>query len=268
MSLQQALTDLPHDNASQPAAPVPAQALETIRIRLWDLPVRIFHWSLLAAVGTAIVTGQLGGDWMGVHGKAGLAIVALVAFRLAWGFLGSTYARFATFVPTPGQLRAYLQGRWRGAGHNPLGALSVLALLGLLALQAGTGLFTNDDIAFTGPLAELVSETLSHQLTNWHHQLATALYALLVLHVVAIVFHERVKKDKLVKPMVTGWKDVASSTPAPRQASALALLAAVLVALGVAYGASGGWIATFEQAQDRHAPTPSPAKPAAATPAW
>jgi cytochrome b len=267
MSLQQTLPNIPHEDTSQPATAVASLPPATTRIRLWDLPVRIFHWSLLAAVSTAIVTGQLGGAWMTVHGKAGLTIIGLVVFRLAWGFLGSTYARFSTFVPTPGRLIAYFRGQWRGAGHNPLGALSVLALLGLLALLAGTGVFGNDDISFTGPLAALVSEELSYWLTGRHHQLATVLYALLVLHVVAIVFHERIKKDKLVKPMVTGWKDVASSAQPPRQAGPLALLAAVLLALGAVYGASGGWIQSLAGEQAPAVEIPA-ATPPARTPAW
>jgi cytochrome b len=266
MRIQASPPNIPYDNTAQADAP-PLRG--SIRIALWDLPVRIFHWSLLAAVGTAIVTGQLGGSWMSVHGKAGLVIIALVVFRVLWGFFGSTYARFVTFVPTPGQLRAYLRGQWSGAGHNPLGALSVLALLGLLALQAGTGLFGNDDIAFTGPWAESVSEALSHKLTGWHQQLATALYALLGLHVLAIVFYERIKKDKLLKPMLTGWKEVAANAPPPRKAGSLALWASILLALGAAYGASGGWLdsATNEQSAPAQAATATP-KPAAASPAW
>ena len=265
MHIQETLQNVPYDNAGRAAAP-PAQA-QAIRIRLWDLPVRIFHWSLLVAVGTAIVTGQLGGGWMGVHGKAGLAIIGLVVFRILWGFAGSTYARFATFVPTPSQLQAYLRGQWRGTGHNPLGALSVLALLGLLALQAGTGLLGNDDIAFAGPLAALVSETLSSRLTGLHHQLATVLYALLVLHVSAIVFYEKVKKDKLVKPMLTGWKEVAANTKPPRQAAPLGLLVCILLALGAVYGASGGWISSPESEQAPAAQAAA-STPPAKTPAW
>lgn len=267
MRIQEALpTNVPHDHAGQAATPPLAP---TTRIALWDLPVRVFHWSLLAAVATAIVTGQLGGGWMSVHGKAGLVITALVVFRVLWGFLGSTYARFATFVPTPGQLRAYLRGQWHGVGHNPLGALSVLALLGLLALQAGTGLFGNDDIAFTGPLAALVSEALSHQLTGLHQQLATVLYALLGLHVLAIVFYERIKKDRLLKPMLTGWKDVAASAQPPRKAGPLALVVSVLLALGAAYGANGGWLnSPVDEPAPAAAPTPALTPPPAKTPAW
>ena len=102
------------------------------RIVLWDLPLRVFHWSLMAAVTAAIVTGELGGAWMPWHGRAGLLIVGLLVFRVVWGVLGSATSRFTHFAPSPGRLLAYLRGRWRGVGHNPLGALSVFALLGLL----------------------------------------------------------------------------------------------------------------------------------------
>jgi cytochrome b len=215
------------------------------RVRLWDLPVRVFHWSLVAAVTTAIVTAKLGGDWMTVHGKAGLTIVGLVVFRLVWGVVGSRHARFASFAPTPAKLRAYLKGQWHGLGHNPLGAFSVFALLGLLEAQATTGLFSNDDISFTGPLFDLVNENLAGQLTGWHRQFATALYVLLGLHVAAIAFYARVKKDNLVKPMVTGWKDVADApidAVAESRAGlvrAAAFIAALAVALAAVYIATG-----------------------------
>ena len=209
-----------------------------IRIRLWDLPTRVFHWSLVVAVLTAFVTGQLGGPWMSVHAKAGLAIIGLVVFRLAWGVVGSTYARFLNFVPTPGKIKAYLQGQWQGVGHNPLGALSVLALLGLLAAQSGTGLFANDDIDFSGPLAAWVDSALSNRLTSFHVLLANGLIGLMALHLVAIIFYVRFKKDTLVKPMVTGWKEVSSGTSAT-QGGLIAFSVAVLFALAAVYGASG-----------------------------
>jgi len=208
------------------------------RIRLWDLPTRIFHWSLVVAVLTAFVTGQLGGSWLGVHAKAGLAIIGLVAFRLLWGVVGSTYARFLNFIPTPAKIKAYLKGQWQGVGHNPLGAFSVFALLGLLAIQAGTGLFSNDEIDFSGPLSALVDSSLSNRLTGVHVWLANGLIALVVIHLAAIVFYARVKKDNLVKPMVTGWKDVSSGVSAT-QGGVIAFIVAVLIAAAVVYGASG-----------------------------
>lgn len=199
--------------SSAPEAAAPAAAT---RIRLWDAPLRLFHWSLVAAVGTLIVTGKLGGAWMPVHGYAGRAVVGLVVFRLVWGVVGSAPARFASFWPTPGRIAAYLRGQWQGVGHNPLGALSVLALLTLLALQAGTGLFGNDDIAYTGPLVDLVSTDFSEQITHWHQRLANVLYVLLGLHVAAIAFYKLVKKHDLLRPMVTGWKQVPAQIPPPR----------------------------------------------------
>lgn len=184
------------------------------RILVWDLPVRVFHWSLVAAVTVAVVSGEIGGDWMALHGKAGLAILGLVAFRLAWGVAGSRHARFVNFVPTIASLRAYVGGRWKGHGHNPLGALSVFALLGLLAAQACTGLFGTDEISFNGPLFALVEESLANRLTGLHQQLAYVLLAVLALHIVAILAYLFIKKDNLVKPMVTGWKEVAADAGA------------------------------------------------------
>jgi cytochrome b len=215
-----------------------------IRIRLWDLPLRIFHWSLVAAVAVAIVTGELGGSWMDLHGQAGLAILGLVSFRLTWGLVGSTHARFLSFIPTFARIRAYLRGQWRGVGHNPLGALAVFALLGLLAAQVTTGLFSNDDISFSGPLYALIDEELGARLTGWHRQLSTALFVLLALHVVAIGAYLRFKRDNLVKPMVTGWKDVEAATVQARsteKGGPLAFIVALGVALAVVWAARGGF---------------------------
>jgi len=209
------------------------------RVRVWDLPLRLFHWALVAAVTTAIVTAELGGAWMAWHGRAGLAVVGLLVFRVAWGVAGAATARFASFAPTPARLRRYLRGEWRGIGHNPLGALSVFAMLGLLALQAATGLFGNDDIAFAGPLNHLVDDALGARLTGWHRLLADGLFALLALHLAAIAFHELVRRHRLVWPMLTGWRAGADGGSRSFAAGshraligALALAAAVVVVLG------------------------------------
>ncbi len=222
--------------AAAVAAAVPARK----RILVWDLPTRVFHWSLVLAVTVAVVSGEVGGDWMEVHGKAGLAILGLVAFRLAWGFAGSTHARFLSFLPTATKLRAYLRGRWKGQGHNPLGALSVFALLGLLGTQAATGLFGNDEISFTGPLFALVEEGLANRLTGLHKQLAYVLLAVMVVHIVAILVYLLIKKDNLVKPMVTGWKEVrASAGASATRGSWPALLLSIAFAVAVVACASG-----------------------------
>jgi cytochrome b len=204
---------------------------------LWDLPLRVFHWSLVTAVTTAVVTGELGGAWMVWHGRAGLVIVGLLVFRLAWGLVGSATSRFAHFAPSPARVRAYLRGQWRGVGHNPLGALSVFALLGLLALQAATGLFGNDDIAFAGPLNHVVDDTLGSRLTGWHRTLALGLFVLMALHLLAIAFHVVVKRHRLVRPMITGVLDVDAGTPLPRATRGRGpgglLVAVTLAAAGV-----------------------------------
>jgi len=215
----------------------------TRRIRLWDLPLRVFHWSLVLAVGTAIVSGELGGRWMALHGQTGLVVVGLVVFRLVWGLIGSTHARFLRFAPTPRTLKAYLRGRWSGVGHSPLGALAVFALLALLAAQVGTGLFSKDDIDFSGPLFHLVDEAFARRLTGLHQQLANALFALLALHVAAIAFYVALKKDNLVKPMLTGWKDVEETGAESAQhggpiAFVVALAIAVAAVLAVSAAAS------------------------------
>ena len=240
------------------------------RIRLWDLPLRLFHWLLVLAVAVALTTGQLGGAWMALHGQAGLSLVGLVVFRLVWGLIGSAHARFLSFLPTPSRLKAYLTGRWRGVGHNPLGAFSVIALLGLLAAQATTGLFSNDDISFSGPLFALVDEALAGRLTSLHRQFSNVLWGLLALHVTAIAVYAVFKRDNLVKPMVTGWKDVErhEAPPADHQKSSgrrgggIAFGVALAVAVAVVYGVSGAAL------PDSPAAAAKPATATQGTPAW
>ena len=139
--------------------------------RIWDLPTRLFHWALAACVIALVITAKVGGDAMNWHFRLGYAVFALLIFRLLWGFVGGHWSRFASFFPTPGRLSRYLGGRATAAdtaGHNPLGALSVLALLTVLSVQVGTGLFTDDEIAFAGPLTSLVSGDTVWTLTSWH----------------------------------------------------------------------------------------------------
>lgn len=212
--------------------------MDSKRIRVWDLPTRLFHWLLAAAIVAAVVTGLRGGALMDWHGRIGLFITGLLAFRLVWGIAGSTYARFARFFPTPGKIAAYLRGEWRGEGHNPLGALSVFGLLALLTVQVATGLVGNDDITFTGPLFELVSKDLSNRMTGIHHLLTNVLYVLVGLHVGAIMFYAHARKQNLVRPMLTGWKEGGEGESA-QGGGAVALIVALLVAGAVVYGVSG-----------------------------
>lgn len=232
------------------------------RIRVWDLPVRIFHWSLVLVVAAAIVTGTVGGNAIDLHGQLGIVVTGLIGFRLAWGLIGTRTARFNHFVRGPGAIRAYLQGRWQGIGHNPLGALSVLALLGLFGFQAVSGLFTNDDIAFSGPLRTLVDKALSDRITGIHKSLQWWLVALVAFHVLAVLYYRLVKKDDMLGPMVRGWKQV----PRPQdehslqeentKVNAVALVVAILVGFGCAVLATGVWL-----------PSSVPV-PASVTPDW
>lgn len=227
------------------------------RVQVWDWPVRVFHWSMVLVVAGAIATGLIGGNAMEYHGQLGVALSGLLGFRLAWGVVGTRTARFISFVRGPQAILQSLRGQWSGIGHNPLGALSVLALLGVFGFQAVSGLFTNDDIAFNGPLRKLVSKEFSDAITGIHHSMLPFLIALIVLHVGAIVFYRVVKKEDLLRPMLRGWKP--ADAEAVRQQNSplnwLALIIALAVGIGCAVLASGIWMS---------APAPVPVS----TPAW
>lgn len=227
------------------------------RIKLWDLPTRVFHWLLAACVIAAFVTQKIGGNAMTWHGRIGLAVLGLLVFRIVWGFAGSTYARFFQFVRGPATIMAYVKGQWRGVGHNPLGALSVLALLTVLSVLAATGLFANDDIAFEGPLYALVGADLSSRLTGIHKFMEPFLIFLVLAHIGAIVYYVRVKKDNLVQPMVTGWKETDAGESA-QGGGPVAFIVALVIAVAAVWAASGALL-----------PVPPPsATPAQAAPSW
>lgn len=227
-------------------------------IRVWDLPTRLFHWLLVALMIGVFITGLEGGNLIVWHGRLGVAIAGLLAFRLVWGFVGSTYARFAHFVPGPGRIKAYLKGEWEGVGHNPLGALSVLALLAVATFQVVSGLVSNDDIAFEGPLYALVSKDTSDWLTGLHRLNIWLIGALVALHVAAILFYTHVKKDNLVKPMITGVKAVEDpSAQAAKGGGLVAFVIALAFASGTVWAATGGLLSP-----------PPPPPPAQAAPAW
>lgn len=196
-------TDVAAAGLSTPLV-VPVAAPASPRVAVWDLPLRLFHWSLALAVPAAIATGLAGGAWMRVHGIVGLGIVGLLAFRVIWGFAGSRHARFREFLPTPRAVLAYLRGRWRGVGHNPLGALAVFAMLALLVAQVVSGLFSNDDIAFAGPWSAVLADETVARVTAWHRRFAVWLYVLLAVHLVAIAFYSVVRRAGLVSAMISG----------------------------------------------------------------
>jgi cytochrome b len=211
------------------------------RIKVWDAPTRLFHWLLVVLIAAAWWTAEEGLlDW---HFRIGLAVLILIVFRLIWGFIGSSTARFAGFVKGPRAIAAYLRGEAPPAvGHNPLGGLSVLALLFMVAAVTALGLFaTDEDGIAPGPLATLVSVEASDLATELHETGFNLLLALVALHVAAIVYYALVRRDNLLAPMLSGSRDMPDGAepmrPAPLWRAGLALV----LAIGVGWWAwSGG----------------------------
>ncbi len=201
-------------------------------MKVWDVPTRLFHWSIVLLVITSYVSNQK--SWMQVHFLSGYATLALLLFRLAWGFVGSDTARFGRFLKSPfAAVRTLAQFGKRGPddqiGHNAAGGWMVLLMLLLLAVQAGTGLFANDDVLVDGPLRHLVSKAVSEP-DHRHPRVQLQPDPRAVgLHVLAILAYAVVKRHNLVRPMITGRKRLPGATRQPRMASSL--LALVLVVL-------------------------------------
>lgn len=218
-----------------------SNAMTQHTVRIWDLPTRIFHWALAVCVVALVVTAKVGGNAMEWHFRFGYAVLALLVFRTIWGLIGGHWSRFATFLYSPARLLRYLRGTPHpedAVGHSPIGALSVFVLLGVLAAQVGTGLLSDDEIAFAGPLTRFVSNAVVGQATGYHKEIGQYLVLGLVgLHVLAIAFYVRVRKQQLIKPMLDGDKALsAPSTPSRDDAISR------LVALGVlGVSAAGAW---------------------------
>ena len=205
------------------------------KILVWDLPLRLFHWLLVLLVVVSWVSVTIGGNAMQVHLLSGYAVLTLLLFRIAWGFLGGQHARFATFLHGPAAVIAYLRALRRSTasahlGHNPAGGWSAIAMLAVLLMQAATGLFANDDIATEGPLAKLVSKAMSDRITGIHHLNIKLLYVLIGLHLSAIAFYFFHKRENLVKSMFTGFKEAATGSGDAAQARGKTWLAALLLA--------------------------------------
>ena len=209
-------------------------------VRIWDLPTRLFHWLLAVSVIGLIVTAKVGGDAMNWHFRLGYVVFALLLFRLVWGFVGGRWSRFASFFPTPARLGRYLRGRARPedhAGHNPLGAFSVLAMLLVLAAQVGTGLFSDDDIAFAGPLTGLVAGSTVRAASSYHKDVGQLLViGLVALHLLAIAFYFFAKRKNLVRPMVTGDKTRAEAGGVTAATDGFRRRALALVLIALAAG--------------------------------
>lgn len=209
-------------------------------VRVWDAPTRLFHWALVACIVGLIVTGQTGGAAMQWHFRFGYGVLSLLLFRLVWGFQGGFWSRFSAFLYTPREILNYLRGKAEPhhlVGHNPLGALSVFAMLIVLALQMTSGLFSDDEIAATGPLVRFAGADLVSLATYYHKEIGKLLLlGLLAMHLGAIGFYYFYKRENLVKPMITGDKSLAvqmrhaSDATADRaRAAIIFLLCAALV---------------------------------------
>jgi cytochrome b len=221
-------------------------------LRIWDLPTRLFHWFLVICIAGAVICVNIGGYWMQWHAYCGYAALSLVLFRVLWGFIGAVHSRFTTFVPSPQRLIAFLGGKvGSGLGHNPLGSLSVIALLLVVGIQASTGLFTDDDIAFQGPLAKYVSNATVSLISSIHAFNSNILFGLIGLHLLAIGYHQWVKRESLILPMIQGDKELdverdgkglpasallASKDGAPQRLTALVSLCAIALLLLYALG--------------------------------
>jgi cytochrome b len=181
------------DDRSQPALKAP----------VWDIPTRLFHWTLVALIALSWWSGKQ--ERYELHLWSGVAVLTLILFRLFWGLVGSSTARFSNFVRGPRAVSAYLRGQWRGIGHSPLGALSVIGLLVLIAVQAGLGLVSSDeDGLLLGPLSGLISADASEAATELHEDLVNVLLAFIGLHVAAVLYYLIAKRRNLIGPMITG----------------------------------------------------------------
>ena len=198
---------------SSPPTPSPIDTENLVAVRVWDLPVRLFHWAVVALLVFQGITGWIGGSLMPWHLYSGYALLVLVVFRIAWGFAGGTHARFASFIAGPAATvrfarRLFSREAVPQLGHNPLGGWSVILMLASLALQAVTGLLANDGVVSAGPLAKLVTIERSNALSEVHRWNFWVLVALSSLHILAVLFHMLVKRESLVHPMFTGVKRV------------------------------------------------------------
>ena len=170
---------------------------------LWDMPTRAFHWLIVCCLPLAWLSAET--ENYDMHQWTGYTVLVLVLARIVWGFIGSRHSRFSDFLVGPAGVVAYIRGRGAASvGHNPLGGWSVLALLSLLLLQAVSGLFNSDDVLFSGPLYHAASTGLRDTMGEVHDIAFNLLLALVCLHVLAVLYHQLRKKEKLLQAMIRG----------------------------------------------------------------
>lgn len=211
------------------------------KVRIWDLPTRIFHWVLVALVVVCYLSGDNGR--FDIHIPSGQALIVLVLARVLWGFVGSEPSRFRAFVRPVSEIAAYVRTLGKRSpgyhpGHNPLGGLSVVAMLLVLLIQAGLGIFAVDtDGLHEGPLSFLVSYDAAREAAELHGDVVDVLLILVGLHVAAILFYRLWKRERLVTPMVTGRASLpAGDRPAPRLVSNRRALLVLAISAAVVLG--------------------------------
>ena len=208
-----------------------------MRIAVWDRPLRLIHWLFVILIPLAWWTAEE--DHFEWHFRIGIVLLILLVFRLVWGFIGSSTARFANFMTGPRTALAYIHGHWRRRiGHNPLGGWSVAALLIAMSFQVGLGLFaTDDDGLQSGPLNHLIGYETAEQVTELHEFNFNILLALIAVHIGAILFYAVMKREDLIRPMVTGMGTAEADTEPMKPAGIVRLIFAAAIALAV-----GWWI--------------------------
>jgi cytochrome b len=211
---------------------------------VWDLPLRLFHWLLVLSLAASWATAKAGFDWRPLHMRLGYCTMGLVLFRVVWGFVGPRHARFVNFLKGPAGIVHYARGMATGTmiaqsvGHNPLGALMVVVMLLLLAIQTATGLFTSDDIVYAGPYNGAVSDSMAKTLGHLHHLNFNFILAAVALHLLAIGFYTFAKKQRLIPAMFSGRKP-SEIVPDHEAIGSSAMIKAVIIALisaGLVYG--------------------------------
>lgn len=207
---------------------------------VWDLPTRLFHWTLVVLILLQYLSGEFGLLSMEWHYWLGYATLALIVFRVLWGFLGSHTSRFATFVRGPAAVARYAADSLRGRaveviGHNPLGGWSVLLMLISIVVQSVSGLFSSDDLTESGPFAARVSDATVKWMTRIHSINRYVLLLLIVLHVTAVLLHWVMRHENLVAPMLHGRGRIDAVNPMRVISAwrALLLLALSAVAVGI-----------------------------------
>ncbi|MFA5171658.1 MAG: cytochrome b/b6 domain-containing protein [Sulfuriferula sp.] len=218
------------------------------KIKIWDLPTRLFHWSLVLCLAVSWGSAELFDDAMQIHFYAGYTLLTLLIFRVLWGFVGSSTTRFSYFVSGMHATKTYARTLFKprpndNIGHNPVGGWAVIIMLALLALQAITGLFSNNDLLDSGPLAHLLSKDMSDTISGIHEEAFNFLLAIVGLHIAAIFFYRFYKHSNLITAMITGYKTLPNTLNSSslyfasnRRAIVTLIIAAASVAALVVYG--------------------------------